>query len=403
MKYWALILLIAITFNAAANGSESVAGESCERVDFTKSKTYEILHTGVPLIVAGFALKPACKEFQYIRKSNFDDTRFYADDYIQYSPAALMIALKAVGIESRSSWGRMLTSSAMSVAVGSMMLNSVKRTANVHRPDSGSNTSMPSGHTATAFMVATMLHKEYGARSPWYSIAGYSIAAATGAMRVVNNKHWVSDVMVGAGIGIIGTELGYFLTDLIFKDKGINKEFEEEFCPTWYNISSKSSLGFYLGVTTPLNQLSSTAEVNTGSRIGLDYSNMLFGNFGLGADLSLNTFSIDLEGEMQEQYLEIISTNIGGYYAQPISRRWRVGAKALVGMDYYKECGMEDELNISDGGHFAFGTGLSMEYLTNRHWSVKAFCDYNAALLHDLPKASLHQTAIFGVRGNIIF
>ena len=75
---------------------------------------------------------------------------------------------------------------------------------------------------ATAFMTATMLHKEYGHRSPWYSIAGYTAATVTGVTRQLNNRHWISDVMVGAGIGILAAEFGYFLADLIFKDKGLN-------------------------------------------------------------------------------------------------------------------------------------------------------------------------------------
>jgi hypothetical protein len=58
-------------------------------------------------------------------------------------------------------------------------------------------------------------------RSPWYSIAGYGVATATGIMRVLNNRHWVSDVMSGAGIGIMSTELAYALSDIIFKDRGL--------------------------------------------------------------------------------------------------------------------------------------------------------------------------------------
>ena len=60
-------------------------------------------------------------------------------------------------------------------------------------------------------MAATMLHKEYGlTRSPWYSIGGYTIATCIGMTRQMNNKHWLSDVLMGAGIGILSTELGYF-------------------------------------------------------------------------------------------------------------------------------------------------------------------------------------------------
>ena len=48
-------------------------------------------------------------------------------------------------------------------------------------------------------MTATMMSKEYGGRSPWYSVGAYSVATVTGLMRMANNKHWLSDVLAGAG------------------------------------------------------------------------------------------------------------------------------------------------------------------------------------------------------------
>ena len=58
---------------------------------------------------------------------------------------------------------------------------------------SGSNRhSFPSGHTATAFMTATMLNKEYGHKSPWIGVGAYGMATATGLMRMANNKHWLN-------------------------------------------------------------------------------------------------------------------------------------------------------------------------------------------------------------------
>jgi phosphoesterase PA-phosphatase related len=39
--------------------------------------------------------------------------------------------------------------------------------------------------------------------SPWYGIGGYVIAAGTGALRAWNNKHWVWDVVFGAGLGML--------------------------------------------------------------------------------------------------------------------------------------------------------------------------------------------------------
>ena len=76
----------------------------------------------------------------------------------------------------------------------------------------------PSGHTATAFTGATLLAHEYGHRSVWIPIAGYTVATATGVMRVLNNRHHVSDVIVGAAVGILAAELAYWATDAIFND-----------------------------------------------------------------------------------------------------------------------------------------------------------------------------------------
>ena len=54
------------------------------------------------------------------------------------------------------------------------------------------------------------------------------MATITGVTRQLNNKHWLSDIMVGAGIGILSTEFGYFLADVLFKDKGITHSYLEE-------------------------------------------------------------------------------------------------------------------------------------------------------------------------------
>ena len=140
----------------------------------------------------------------------------------------------------------MLVSEAITASIMGATINTVKHTANVTRPDGSNNHSFPSGHTAMAFMAATMLHKEYGTtRSPWYSIGGYTVATATAVSRMLNNKHWLSDVMVGAGIGILSTEVGYFLTDLIFKDKGITHSYLG--FETFKYQRNPSFFGIYMG------------------------------------------------------------------------------------------------------------------------------------------------------------
>ena len=175
-------------------------------------------------------------DFLMLRNTVAGDFRHHYDDWTQYAPAAVMVGMKACGYKGRSTWGRMLVSDAFSVAAMAAMVNGVKYSVQRLRPDLSAYNSFPSGHTATAFMTATMLHKEYEGRSPWFSIGGYSLAALTGVSRVLNNRHWLTDVIAGAAIGIGSVHIGYFITDKIFRDRQLNTAYET---PEFYYDSSE--------------------------------------------------------------------------------------------------------------------------------------------------------------------
>jgi membrane-associated phospholipid phosphatase len=71
-------------------------------------------------------------------------------------------------------------------------------------PFSG-NESMPSGHTASAFGFAASLADDV--HPLWAKIGLYAVATGTAWSRVYNNKHWTSDVVAGAAIGIGSAKL----------------------------------------------------------------------------------------------------------------------------------------------------------------------------------------------------
>jgi len=61
--------------------------------------------------------------------------------------------------------------------------------------------SMPSGHTARAFAVASVLAHRAGR---WYvSVPVYGVAASVGMERVRSGDHWLTDVMVGGALGYL--------------------------------------------------------------------------------------------------------------------------------------------------------------------------------------------------------
>ena len=230
--------------------------------DFFKSKTNsgvkpykfmdDMTFVGIPLFAAGIAIKGDKAQFRVNNKQGKKNTQLLTDfktgidDYTQFFGPAMVVGLKLGGVEGRSDWPRLAASAGMSYAFMAAFVNGIKYTAKEMRPDGSSANSWPSGHTATSFVGATLLHKEYGlTRSPWYSIAGYGVATATGVMRVLNNRHWVSDVMSGAGIGILSGELGYAVCDLLFKGKGLLRndlEFDSE-NPSFFAISMGLGLG----------------------------------------------------------------------------------------------------------------------------------------------------------------
>jgi membrane-associated phospholipid phosphatase len=103
----------------------------------------------------------------------------------------------------------------LSTIVTGGIVYSIKSISKVDRPDGSANNSFPSGHTTSAFAAAEFLHQEYKHRSPIYSILGYAAATTTGILRMYNNKHYLSDVIAGAGFGILSTKLVYFAYPII--------------------------------------------------------------------------------------------------------------------------------------------------------------------------------------------
>jgi membrane-associated phospholipid phosphatase len=156
-------------------------------------------------------------------ESNFKNPFTKIDNYTQWLPAAAVYALNAAGIKGKNNWRDITMLYALSNIISTGVSYTAKNTTKVERPDGSSNNSFPSGHTTTAFVAATFLWEEYKDVSPWYGVAGYAIAATTGALRVYNNRHWVSDVVAGAGLGILSTKLAYWIYPSIkrklFKDK----------------------------------------------------------------------------------------------------------------------------------------------------------------------------------------
>lgn len=145
----------------------------------------------------------------------------HVDDYLQYVPIIANVGLKwLVPHGSHPFRERVATTATAYIALG-VMVNITKPLIGERRPDTGARTSFPSGHTATAFMGAELVRLEYGG---CYGAVAYGWATGIAFLRMYNERHWLNDVIAGAGIGILSAELGHWLLPLERKFFGWNKK-----------------------------------------------------------------------------------------------------------------------------------------------------------------------------------
>lgn len=156
-------------------------------------------------------VKSACVDFQTCVGSWRGEHRTTIDDYLQYVPLASVYGLSLLGAEAKHNYvDRTLEVGTACVALVGIV-GGAKYLIDKERPDGSDFNSFPSGHAAKVFMGAELVRIEYGDDHPWLAAGAYTIATATGALRVYNNHHWISDVIVGAGVGILSARIGYWL------------------------------------------------------------------------------------------------------------------------------------------------------------------------------------------------
>ncbi|OCB78286.1 phosphatase PAP2 family protein [Flavobacterium piscis] len=155
------------------------------------------------------------------------DHKVSIDDFSQWAPAASVYALNAFGVKGKNNLKDRSIILASSYLMMSASVFALKNITKVERPDGSSNNSFPSGHTATAFAGAEFMYQEYKDQSIWYGIAAYAVATGTGLFRMYNDRHWLTDVVAGAGIGILSTKAAYwiypYLQHKVFKSSKENK------------------------------------------------------------------------------------------------------------------------------------------------------------------------------------
>jgi len=150
------------------------------------------------------------------------DDKLTIDDFLQYAPAAAVYIAGATGLKGVNTMKNEVKINVISVVLMSVTVTSMKHLFHEERPDGSASNSFPSGHTAMAFANAEFLYQEYRYQSRWLALSGYVAAGFVGAFRVINDRHWVTDVAAGAGIGILSTKFAYCIYGHFSKSKEKN-------------------------------------------------------------------------------------------------------------------------------------------------------------------------------------
>jgi membrane-associated phospholipid phosphatase len=87
-----------------------------------------------------------------------------------------------------------------SLAMSEVLTQTLKYTTRRERPDHSGRNSFPSGHAADTFAFATALERHLGWR---YAVPAYTFASYVAISRLPANRHWFSDAVFGAAVGII--------------------------------------------------------------------------------------------------------------------------------------------------------------------------------------------------------
>ena len=131
-----------------------------------------------------------------------EDFKTSVDDYLQFAPIAQIYLGGTFGFKPKNDIQHQTINIVIANTITGTVVFATKNITQEERPDQSDNLSFPSGHTALAFTNAALLYYEYKDSNLWYASSGFLFATATGILRIANNKHYTSDVLAGAGIGL---------------------------------------------------------------------------------------------------------------------------------------------------------------------------------------------------------
>jgi hypothetical protein len=206
-----ILLSFALTVKAQ---SDTINIKSKEKNSFLKMSIVPVVLITAGALISGSNFEKSFQEG--VRNAVGDDFSTTADNYTRYVPIVELYAADVMGVKAKNHWFDQTKNLTLSIVITDFITFKLKKHIYKVRPDGSSDgQSFPSAHTSSAFTNATVLYEEFKGTSPLLAYSGYAFATSTGALRIMNNAHWLGDVLVGAGIGILVAEVVYYFDPII--------------------------------------------------------------------------------------------------------------------------------------------------------------------------------------------
>lgn len=293
------ILFVSIDFAPTIKAETAVPSDSISRSKYQWTRV-------LPLTL--FAVStPGLDQTMYDWRSiHFGSFRTYVDDYSSLIPVATSWGLYFGGVKPKysNSAGEMFLLQGSAVLLSTAITHAGKRGFGRMRPDQNNYKSFPSGHTSFSFVCATLLVEEYGERYPWLAAFSYTSASLTATARILNNRHWVSDLAGGAVVGILSAKLTYALAFVLtgkpynlysYRDEPL-KGYSVSFRRGWTLFSENIFNHFGAAVRVPFYKEWGAVAQMAWSAMGSeksDFSRFIGGGVSYRRELPLNGFFFD--------------------------------------------------------------------------------------------------------------
>ncbi|MGL6269559.1 MAG: phosphatase PAP2 family protein [Chitinophagaceae bacterium] len=152
-------------------------------------------------------------------QTNHPDFSTRIDDYLQWAPSVSIYAMDALKVKTKHRFIEHLAIDAGSIIItggAGFIMRKISGNMEVYN---SKGTRFPSGHTANAFRGAEIVFQELKDTHRVMSYSGYLVASAVGVLRIYNKAHFLTEVLAGAGLGILSTKLTYLAFDKVKSHK----------------------------------------------------------------------------------------------------------------------------------------------------------------------------------------